>query len=78
MLAKAGFNLKLCARSVDKLETVAHEARQLNASIKTEVVRLDVMSATPFEYAKLFENAAAEPTNIVLNNAGIMKNRMFM
>ena len=29
-LAKAGYNIKICARSVDKLEKVAEEAKALN------------------------------------------------
>ena len=32
-LAKAGYNLKICARSVDKLDKVAEEARSLNPDI---------------------------------------------
>ena len=32
-LAKAGYNLRICARSVDKLEKVAEEAKALNPAI---------------------------------------------
>ena len=55
-LAKAGYNLKICARSVDKLERVAEEAKQINPEIQTEVVRLDVMNAKPSEYSNLFND----------------------
>ena len=74
-LAEAGYNIKICARSVDKLEAVATEAKKLNPSIKTEVVQMDVSSAQPSDYAKLFNET--ERTSIVVNNAGIMKNRLF-
>ena len=55
-LAKAGYNLKICARSVDKLERVAEEAKHINPDIQTEVVRLDVMNAQPSEYSNLFND----------------------
>ena len=74
-LARAGYSLKLCARSVDKLEAVAAEARKLNPAIKTEVVQLDVMNAAPITYSGLF--CESKRTSIVINNAGIMKNRIF-
>ena len=53
-LAQAGYNLRICARSVDKLEKVAEEAKQLNPGCQTQVVKLDVSSASPSEYAGLF------------------------
>ena len=40
------------------------------------MVQLDVMNADPKEYAKLFN--VDQPTTIVVNNAGIMKNRYFL
>ena len=73
-LAKAGYNITICARSVDKLEGVAAEAKQLNPAIQTKVVRMDVSSASPGDYAALFNEN--ERTSIVVNNAGIMKNKL--
>lgn len=58
------------------MESVAAEARKLNPSIKTEVVRLDVSSAAPSDYGALFKDN--ERTSIVVNNAGIMQNRYFL
>lgn len=75
-LAKAGYNLKICARSVDKLEGVAREAKMLNPAIKTEIVRLDVSNAEPGDFGKLFNEN--QPTSIVVSNAGIMKNKFFL
>ena len=49
---------------------------QINPDIQTEVVRLDVMNAKPSEYSNLFNDV--QPTSIVINNAGIMKNRFFL
>ena len=73
-LAKAGYNIKICARSVDKLQNVAEEAKRLNPAIKTEVVRLDVEKSEPSAYADLFAQKD-QRTTIVINNAGIMKNK---
>ena len=53
-LAKAGYNIKICARSIDKLEQVAEEAKALNPRISTEVVQLDVSSAAPSAFQALF------------------------
>ena len=53
-LAEAGYNIKICARSVDKLEKVAEEAKQLNSNCQTQVIKLDVSSASPSDYASLF------------------------
>ena len=75
-LAQAGYNLKICARSVDKLEKVAEEAKAINPKCQTKVIRLDVSSASPADYANLFSKE--ELTSIVVNNAGIMKNKMFL
>ena len=71
-LAKAGYNIKLVARSVDKMEKVAAEARSSNPAIKTEVVQMDVGKAHPSDYAALFKEG--ERTSIVVNNAGVMWN----
>ena len=75
-LAKAGYNLKICARSVDKLDKVAEEARSLNPDIQIQVVQFDVMNAQPKNYESLFTES--QPTTIVVNNAGIMRNRFFL
>ena len=56
-LAKAGFNIKICARSVDKLEKVAEEAKRINPDIQAEVVRLDLMNSKPCDYANLFNDS---------------------
>ena len=56
-LAKAGFNIKICARSVDKLEKVAEEAKRINPDIQAEVVRLDLMNSKPSDYANLFNDS---------------------
>ena len=53
-LAKAGYNLKICARSMDKLNQVAEKAKELNPKVQTEIVQLDVTKATPSAYAELF------------------------
>ena len=39
-------------------------------------MRLDVSTATPTDYANLFSEK--EHTTIVINNAGIMKNKHFL
>ena len=41
-LAKCGFNLRLAARSADKLAGVVQEAQALNPAITAEAVILDV------------------------------------
>ena len=75
-LARAGYNLRICARSVDKLEKVALEAKEINPSIQTDFVRLDVSSASAADYGKLFKEDAR--TTIVINNAGIMRNNKLL
>lgn len=79
-LAKAGFNIKICARSLDKLEAIAEQAKRENPTIKAECVKLDVSTAQPCDYANLFTSPDGGQlrTSIVVNNAGIMKNRLFM
>ena len=48
----------------------------MNPKCQTQIIRLDVSSASPEEYAQLFK--PNEPTRIVVNNAGIMKNKLFL
>ena len=60
------------SRSLEKLEKVASEAKEINPAIQTQVVPLDVSKAHPSEYGKLFSEK--ERVSIVVNNAGIMKN----
>ena len=55
---------------------MAEEARALNSNIKTEVVELDVSKAAPSAYQALFNER--QRTSIVVNNAGIMKNRLLL
>lgn len=40
--ARKGYNLALCARRVERLETLKDELEQINASIRVEVLSLDV------------------------------------
>ena len=49
--------------------------RKINPLIKTRVVPFDVSKAAPSEYASLFNSD--EHTQIVVSNAGIMKNAPF-
>ena len=46
-LARCGYNVRLAARSTDKLMQVAEEARKCNPAIEAEVVTLDVSKAQP-------------------------------
>jgi len=75
-LARCGYNVKLVARSVDKLESVANDARALNNAIRVEVVPLDVSRAAPSDFAALFNEK--DRTSVVINNAGIMKNQRLL
>lgn len=72
-LAQCGYNIRLVARSDDKMAKVCEEARKLNPKIQAEYVPLDVSKASPQDYAALFNER--ERTSIVVNNAGIMKNQ---
>ncbi len=46
-LAQCGYNVRLVARSEDKMAQVAEKARSLNPNIKTDIVPLDVTKASP-------------------------------
>ena len=72
-LAQCGYNIRLVARSEDKMAKVCEEARKLNPKIQAEYIPLDVSKASPQDYAALFNER--ERTSIVVNNAGIMKNQ---
>ena len=72
-LAKCGYNVRLAARSTEKMIKVAEKAHELNPAIETEVVTLDVSKAHPKDFAALFNERGR--TSIVINNAGIMKNQ---
>ena len=48
----------------------------MNPAIETEVVQLDVSNVAPSAYQALFDEK--NRTSIVINNAGIMKNRYLL
>ena len=75
-LAKSGYNVRLVARSEDKLAKVAEEAMQLNPNIKADTVKMDLAKANPSDFAQLFDQRGR--TSIVINCAGVMHNQKLL
>lgn len=67
-LAQAGVNLVLTARSADKLQAVADEAKRFG--VKAVTIPCDVTLATDRERLVREAEAALGPLDILINNAG--------
>lgn len=67
--AKAGVNLALIGRSLDKLEAVANAARQTGVEAKTYAIDLAQVDAVPDKIAAIAADCGT--VDILVNNAGM-------
>ena len=70
-LAKAGYNLAICSRTLDDLEKLQKEIEILNPNIRVLVKKTDLGKKTEvFEFAK-FVKSGFDDLDVLINNAGI-------
>lgn len=68
-LAKRGFSVILMARSVQKLQQVAQECRDLG--VETVVIPFDFAKASPSEWKDLQSKLDSKEIGVLINNVGV-------
>ncbi|TIA91584.1 hypothetical protein E3P99_00993 [Wallemia hederae] len=71
LYAKAGANVVLAARRLDRLEVLVNEARSLNAGGVYEAITLDVSRID--DVKEVFNRTTFPHFDILVNNAGLVK-----